>query len=236
MRRVLGVTVLFIAFTSQVMAQSLDTTASVVTIARALPNSIMLRWAPTTPLAWQMANKWGYKVERFTVLRNGEALDNPEYALLTPLPFKPRPLDNWEELVNSNDYAAVAAQAIYGETFEMDAGDPDIMQVYRKTQELELRFSFALFAADVSRAVASASALFYVDRTAKDNEEYLYRVSTHIPAESYRVKVGGVLISLADYAPLPAPLEFHARFGDKIVELPCHESHLFHIQCIENWL
>ncbi len=219
-RTLLIVVITALGYTAQSQLVQSDSLAGIAVLGRALPNSIMLRWAPTTPLAWQLANKWGYKVERFTVLRDGKVLDNPEYQILTPLPVKPYALNDWEELANSNKYGAIAAQAIYGETFEIsNLGDPDIMQVYRKTQELELRYSFALFAADISRAVASASGLFYIDRTVKENEEYVYRVSTLIPPTDYATTYGDVLLSTANYKELPAPLEFTGSFEDKLVTL-----------------
>ncbi len=129
-------------------------------------------------------------------------------------------MPNWENKIDQNDYAAIAAQAIYGETFELTQNyATDILQVINKTKELDQRFSFALFAADQSYKVAKMEGLAFTDTLAKSNEKYLYKIYANIPISIDEVDSGTVYIGMADYAPLPKPFEVSAQFGDGIIML-----------------
>jgi uncharacterized protein len=189
-------------------------------IARAKQDAIMLRWAPNTPGTWKLANKYGYIVERYTLLRDGVLLDNVEKEMIAGTPIKPIPLEDWEALADRDDYAAIAAQALYGEEFDIteDMGD-DMTKVVNQSNELETRFSFALFAADQSLETAEASGLMFVDKTAKKNEKYLYRVYTPIERQKVAIDTGFVYIGIADYKELPKPLDLKGDFMDRAVML-----------------
>lgn len=189
-------------------------------IGKALRDRIVLRWAPTSPVAWQLTNRYGYVLERYTIMRDGMILEQPEKILLSSQPIKPWPLEAWEPLTEENDYGAVAAQALYGETFEVTQGeDQDIMQMINKAREVESRFSFALFAADQSMKVAEASGLAFTDGAVKKNEKYLYRVYSPVPEEKLKLDTGFVYLGLQDYLKLPRPTGLEAQFGDKTVSL-----------------
>lgn len=94
-------------------------TSSVKVNARAQKDKILIRWAINTPSEWKKAHKKGFMVSRFTVLRNGKILPKPEKLLLTPKPLLPEPLDSWMDLAQKDNYAAIIAQSIYGENFEV---------------------------------------------------------------------------------------------------------------------
>jgi fibronectin type 3 domain-containing protein len=209
-------------------AQGQDTPAKpkpkVEVIARAQPDRILLRWAPTTPAGWQYANQYGYVVERYTVLKDS-LLTTPRKTVLTPS-LKPTPLPQWESAVKGNKYAAVAAQALYGETFQLSEQQGNsVTQIIHKSKELESRFSFALFAADQSLEVARLSGLFYEDKTARPDEKYLYRVYAQVPPTKMKMDTGFVYVGLADHQPLPKPLDLEARFADRVVELRWNRQH-----------
>ena len=107
---------------------------------------IRLRWAPDNSTVWQLANQYGYTVERITLMENGKLVRNPSRQVLAT-GLKPALLVDWEPF-SEDDYVAVAAQAIHGESFETDAGNTsEIARVINASRELENRFSFALYAA-----------------------------------------------------------------------------------------
>lgn len=149
---------------------------SIAVIVRSTPDSITLRWAPIDANTWLLANKTGYNIERYTLVRNGAVLNQPERLLLTPLPVKPSIEEVWEKLVAKDKYAAVAAQALMGENFELELTQADVMTIVNKFQENEQRHSFALFCADMSPAVARALGLWFTDRNIRKGEKYLYRI------------------------------------------------------------
>lgn len=201
-------------------AHAQDSIPKIEVLAKAGKNDIKLRWAPNSPVAWQRLNTYGFIVERSTIIRDGMLLSDVEKKVLTPLPIKPRPLNDWESIVDENDYAAVAAQAIYGETFELSENySNDIIQVIQKSKELEQRFSFALFSADQSFEVAELSALAFIDNTAKEGEKYSYKIKSAVPNDIEEIDFGTVYIGLEDYEPLPKIYDLQAVFGDKSVIL-----------------
>ncbi len=189
-------------------------------IASAAHGQIRLRWAPNSPVAWQLLNRYGYWLERFTLTRKGNTIENPQGRKLVSTPLRPAPLEHWEEPAEVNDFAAIAAQAIHGETFELSEGySSDIVQVINKSRELEQRFSFALFSADMSATVALRSGLSFTDNDARENERYVYRVYSAAPAGTLELDTGYVYIGLEDEVALPRPERPEAEFGDLSVML-----------------
>ncbi|MEO1049141.1 MAG: hypothetical protein AAFX87_00855 [Bacteroidota bacterium] len=192
----------------------------VAVIARPLQDSILLRWGATSPISWQLSNQYGYMIERVTILRNFKLLPTPEKRIITPSPIKPWPMAQWEALVDQDDHAGVAAQALFGETFEITENfGNDMMQVVNKARETEMRYSFAMFAADQSLTVSKASGLYYVDKNIKEGEKYLYRVYSLVPRETLPLDTGYVYVGTMDYAELPPPTDMNARLEAKRVEL-----------------
>jgi uncharacterized protein len=197
-------------------------------IARPLKDSILLRWAPNTSLLWEDGNKAGYVLERIVIMRDGKMLEVPERRILTPSPAKPLPLNNWENAVKNNKYAAIAGQALYGKTFEMDnKSAPNLYSVITKVQERDTRFSFALFSADQSPEVAKLSGLWYTDKNVRNNEKYLYRV--YVAGNSVKADTGFIYTSTAEFQPLPLPLDLKVNFGNRKVELSWNQLYFKHI-------
>lgn len=177
---------------------------------------IQLRWAVSTPMAWKQCNQYGVTVERYTVTRNGVMLDKPERVLLTPTPLKPHPLNDWEQLATQNNYAAVIAQALYGETFQLSGDDATgVSKFIALAQELEQRFMVSLYAADLCYPAAVLAGWGLDDATVEAGCQYLYRVVPAVPAEVMTITLGGAYIGLEDRKPLPQPQELTAVFGDK---------------------
>ncbi len=192
----------------------------VAILARANENAINVRWAPTSSLVWELANKYGYTLERYTIVKDTQRVAPKDYNLLTSPLLKPMAKETWEPLVDEDDNAAIVAQAIYGETFELtDSFDKDVFQVAQKTQERDQRFSFALFACDQSFAVAKLSGLGYTDEAVTKGEKYLYKVYANIPSSIVRVDTAFVFVGPEDVRPLPKIQDFKAVFGDRKVVL-----------------
>lgn len=186
-------------------------------IARPLKDSIILRWAPSNYETWDLGNKYGYNIVRLTILRDSLLLEKPEEKFLTTNALKPMVLSDWEPLVKSNRYAAIAAQAIFGETFKIEVGEGFIPEnVTLLAREQQQRFSFALYSADMSPVVACASGLWISDKEAHKNEKYLYRVILNLPDSiENKVDTGFVFTGISEYAPLPKPIELSVEVKDK---------------------
>lgn len=181
--------------------------------------AIYLRWAAVTPKAWKINNKYGFILERYTVIRNKQMLSVPEKLVLSPLPLTPRPLDEWETLAKKDNNAAVIAQALYGTDFDVNINEKGTAKIMAQSQELEQRFSFSLYAADNSFEGAMMAGWGFVDRNVKPDEKYLYRLKTAAPSKLLGPDSIGVFISPSEYEALPAVPEVIARFGNKGVLL-----------------
>ena len=189
----------------------------VAIIGKATFNKIKLRWAPSTPSVWFNANKYGYTLEKIVFMENGVLLDNPSKEIFS---IEPKPLIEWQELVDENDYAAIAAQAIYGESFDMDNqfSNPMIRTI-NQAKELENRYSFALYAADMSMKTAEWSGLYFEDEQVSNDYKYLYRLYNNSPNGSVDSDTVSILIGLDDFRELPAITNVQTEFRDRFVEI-----------------
>ncbi|MEW7278202.1 hypothetical protein ABW636_06370 [Aquimarina sp. 2201CG1-2-11] len=187
-------------------------------LARVQTGKVLLRWAPTSPSAWMKNNTYGYTIERYTIKKEGKLISPPSKKVLLESILKPDPIETWEKAVNENDYAAVLAQALYGESFlveEMQQGA--LAQIINTSKEIEQRFSFALFAADMDFEMAKKAALGYEDTSVVAGEEYLYRIKSLVPNDLLEVKMGSVVANTVDMEPLPKPIDLIAVPDDKSI-------------------
>ncbi len=185
-------------------------------------DQIALRWAVDQPLAWQKANKIGFRLKRYTLSRNGNLLSRAEEKDLGI--FLPVGENEWKKEIEKNDNAAIVAQSLFGESFEVEIGGQqgELQGIINKSQELEQRFAYALMAADLDFKVAQMAGWGYVDKDVKSNEKYVYTVSLatiNNPKIVALVEKGSALASIAEAENLPKPLDFMAIFKDKTVTL-----------------
>jgi len=230
MRRLSSILLILLCFTAALPlhAQHKDSARIAVT-ARARQHSILLRWGMTTSRAWKLGNQYGFQLTRYTVTRDGKLLSSPEVKVLNTQPLRPKPLNEWEKIVQQDQYAAIIAQALYGKDFEVGStGNKGIASIMAQSAEQEQRFSLSLYAADNSFEAAMMAGWGWEDKDARPNEKYLYRVISLTPKERLVIDSGGVFIGIQDYAPLPVPGDVGAVFGDKQVALSWDYSVLKH--------
>ena len=137
---------------------------------------IDLRWAPADYDTWQAGIKKGYVIERYTIMRGGEILSPDDIAKEHKVlggAFTPAPLEDWEPFAEEK-YAAIAAECIYGEDENVGVLSPKA--AYQTHQRQQQKFSFALYAADMSVNVAWLSGLSYTDKAISKDEKYLYKI------------------------------------------------------------
>lgn len=195
-------------------------TSGVKLLAKVKGKSILLRWAPTNSSAWLLGNKNGYKIDRYLITNKNQVVGKPTRIQLTPAPLKPRPKEQWEADAKRNDYSAIAAQAIYGSSFQVSMPQsPSMSEVVSRTQEQEQRFSFALFAADHSFQTAKLSALGFADSTVRKDERYLYRVYISNIDSKTKLDTGSFYLGLQDSVGLMPPMNLTAQFADRLVLL-----------------
>lgn len=188
---------------------------SIKVISKVAEGSVMLRWAPTTPSAWMKANKYGYIIERFTIKKNDILLTTPKKVILNKNPIMPKPLEDWRSAVENNDYAAIIAQALYGENFNVEGTQDGLTKIINKAQEADQRFSFALFAADMNFEAAALAGLAFVDTSIAANETYFYAIRTMIPPDILQLDYGRITVDSSKIEELPKPTDLAAVGKDK---------------------
>ncbi|MBL0739669.1 fibronectin type III domain-containing protein [Chryseolinea lacunae] len=212
-----GLVVLFVLLSRYSVAQNVAATPpmDIGVIARPSTDSIALRWAPVNVDTWLLANQYGYTVERFTLVRKGKLLQSHERKRLTSVPVKPLEEAAWEKFTN-NKYGMIAAQALYGETFQLDVANSNVMDIVNKAREDEQRFSIALFCADMSPTVAKAMGLYLNDRSIEREVKYLYRISVITPTDTI---TGSAFVDTAERYKLPSVKDLAAETSGKVVTL-----------------
>ncbi|MDR1783889.1 MAG: hypothetical protein LBR13_06495 [Dysgonamonadaceae bacterium] len=217
---------LFFAFAfTNAYTQQTDSTG-VLLQANPAKDRIRLRWLINNPIVWEKSLKSGFSIERYTIRRNGSVLPEREKKILTPSPISTAALEKWEILAKNNAYAAVIAQALYGEDFDVSGfGSGDIGAVFDKAELLKQRFAFALYAADMCFECACLAGWGYEDTDVLAGEYYLYRV---IPTGLYEkgdtIPYGYAYTSIDEHFELPRPIDVIADFGDKSVQVMWNTS------------
>jgi fibronectin type 3 domain-containing protein len=218
--RILGA-ILFLSIVFQVGAQS-----NIRLLAKPMQaDTILLRWAPADKETWDLGNRYGYVVERYTLLRDGQLLEDKEQRLLTPTPQKPAPIEKWESYENDR-FVNIAAECIFGEEEATPALSP--VMIYKKYQTGQNKFSFALYAADQSVLTAQLSGLYLADTEAKADEKYIYTVYIQAP-DSLPKDTAFAFTGISEYQPLPKPLDLTAHWEDKKVQLSWNIFYLNHL-------
>jgi len=195
-------------------------------LSRVQKDGILLRWAVTDAMAWKKLNKYGYLVERFTIARNNKTLSSPEKVVLADQ-IKPEPLASWETIIDNNENAAIIAQALYGEDFSV-TGTDNVQSIINLSEETEQRFTFALYTADKDFEIAKKAGLGFEDTSIKENEKYLYRISSNVPTKELDIVYGGVFIDPKEVELLPKPMDFIANFTDNSTMLSWNFNILAH--------
>lgn len=223
-------------FTPGGWAQEETPTHSLKAKALSEGNRILLRWAPANTKAWVEIKRYGVRIEKYTVMDQQGLVDNPlpEYPAGTAL--RPAPVEQWEKLALASNYAAVIAQAFYGEDFELTTiNTSDIGTVINQAQELEQRYATSVFMAEYDFEAAKLAAWAWEDRQANAGEKYLYRIIMN----KNKPEAGdttAVFIGTDEVHPLPEPLTPAALFGDKSVMLSWNyqllsaQYHSYHIE------
>ncbi|AZQ65173.1 hypothetical protein EI427_23455 [Flammeovirga pectinis] len=201
-----------------------ETTSEIKVIGKIHKDFLEIRWAPTTSISWQLLNKYGYKIERVTTFRDGKLLKKAEKKVLKEK-VTLSSQEQWGEVFKkdtSDVYLPIAAQALYGKSFNLDASgsmNNGLAQIVNQVKDREARFTYALFSADQSASVAKLSGLSFKDNTIVKGERYLYRVYSLVPDSIEMIKKGIVLLNTENYKPLPEPFRVNAKYTQGLVNV-----------------
>lgn len=201
----------------QQVVQENTPSAEIVMLSRVKKEGeILLRWGVTNQLAWRRLNKYGYELKRYTIVKDGTILPIPIEKDLGV--FKPKPLDDWITAIQVNDNAAIMAQSLYGEGFNVE-GEDSLSAIINLSEEQQQRFTWAFYVADQDFKVAQMAGLAYVDSDIVANEMYAYKMFSLVPKEEVIIQEGMVYTGLKDYEDLPIPLDLTVVFKNSLAML-----------------
>lgn len=185
-------------------------------IGKPTETAIKLRWAPNNYNQWRSYNEKGYTIQRLTITKAGKILQTSISKMLTIAAIKPKQLLDWETIAKNNKYAAIAAMALYGKSFTVDANNNLAAKLLNQHKEDEQRFTYCLFSCDQSFEVAQHAGLAYIDKEAANDETYLYRIIT---GAGVKADTALVFAGIPEYKPMPSIADISAIFGDKSVAI-----------------
>jgi hypothetical protein len=190
--------------------------AKIGLIARADKDSIVLRWAPSKPGAWRIANNLGFNIERIKIGKNGE-LDTSTKRRLNSVTIKPWTLDELKnKFKEREDFVGIAGQTMYGKNFTPPAFEQGkVNEMIYAAQELENRYGFAMLAADNDPRAAEVLGLRWVDKDVHPGETYAYRVYTASRDTTYRIDTGYCVVDVVPFVKPAPPDGLIAKGGDK---------------------
>lgn len=207
---------LFIFSKSMAQIDTLVVEPAVLGKGKVINNKIALKWNVNDPFFWKISLKSGYKVQRTTVLRDGQPINRDETVILKEV-LKPLPLEEWKPLVVKDSLVLVVAQAIYGEDFDTTKKEKSVNSMMILNNENQQRYAFSLMAAEQSYLATKAAGWGLEDETAKPNEKYVYTITLLglkkpiIPATIY--------IGLDEKNDSTPPVTPDAIFGNQTVML-----------------
>lgn len=198
--------------------------AALYLLADGRKDSVVLRWVPSSDVLWKMGNKYGYIVERFTVIRNGKVVPggNKQPKLLTPEPLRPWSQKAMNKLVETDEYAAVVEEALYSDEFNVKMKAESPSEIMAQVQQSQNRFGFALLVCDFSPVVARAAALRLTDKKPVTDEKYIYRVRIALPdslKNTITYKPGVTMLAPTEAFLRPSIRDLKAEFGNRAVTL-----------------
>ena len=174
--------------------------------------NVRLRWSPKNYLVWKTANKYGYTLQRYTFDRQ------MNLTLERTDDFRPLAIDEWEPIADTNDNAAVVAQAMFGDSFEMANEGSSILRMINIAQEQDMRFSFAMLIAAQDFDIACKMGLGTLQRIEPD-KRYLYRLFVNAPDSVLKCDTAGCILTSQDIPQLPNILDLAAVYINGRIEL-----------------
>jgi fibronectin type 3 domain-containing protein len=211
-RKITGLLVLVSIFNAALAQQK----ASVAILSKPKADGIWLRWAPSDPANWQLGNRYGYTIERFTLLPNGDMVPGSQMTI-TQSPLKPLTETEFDKIAETSDEAAVLQEILYGKDFNKNFSANDLGSVLSQKNELENRYGIALLMCDLSIDAAKAGALFFKDASAQKGSRYIYRIK--IATETVKLEPGVVMVNATAEKPMQELKDLKAQFGNKKVAL-----------------
>ena len=141
---------------------------------------ILIRWVPTNQQTFDLAKKYGYKIDRITLTQMFVPKDTTAFAVSYKLTKEPIfPLNqndkNWIKLLDENQGTALVYDALFktNNTTEKTKKEKDNAE--------NMRYGLVLLSCDLSFDLAKATGLFIEDNNIDNKTIYAYRIAIAAP-------------------------------------------------------
>jgi uncharacterized protein len=158
--------------------------SSIYSLAKVENGKVVIRWAPTSFIYWDIGSTYGYKIERIAFSKNpfleADQLSEEDYQFVE---VPESPLMPWTEEMfreniadDSNVYLGVAMEMLYG-----DMGNQGNLEKGTSLKDNLMdqgnRFAYTLLSADLNREAALSLGLRYEDQDVSNARYYYYRIT-----------------------------------------------------------
>ena len=182
----------------------------IVIHARSYADHIILRYVPTSPILFDQANRAGYIVERATFLP-GVAFEKLNY-----LPVKGSPVMRWndaqwrrvvaDEILRDSTAANLIVLAMAYSSPDSAGIGEDVLKAGLKSlkehkNNADLRYGFALVAANRSQIAAEGLAVSAMDSDVSPGQTYVYRIHINKPTANPLIEMAYVKVACGNFNP-----------------------------------
>ena len=179
-------------------------------------DTIRVRWAPMDRNLWRIANEQGYIIQRKVLNRDTSVVDFHTYPPIFPLPE-----NDWEALIEEDEFAGAAFHLLYEEDLTNYVGPIGAFEQERNETN---RFGFALFTADVSFDNALRMGLGFAD--VEFDQDYIYSYQVAVNNGNELVLSDPVYIDPLAPDQLPVISQLRGEFGDHTYSLLWERGYL----------
>lgn len=136
-------------------------------------DSVLLRWVPSSFANWQLAHTNGYRITRFGLEEylelSGQDLSGKGIVISENVKPLPKTDSTWNRLQRTIPAAGFVFSSLH---------TPEKLNPDPKKRELQqnITYGFCMKVCDDNPDIAKAAGLFFVDRTAKKGQKYIYRI------------------------------------------------------------
>lgn len=223
--KVVFVLLLFTSFNSS--AQKAASSDFIYIAADGKGEYMRLRWAPSSPLLWQLGNKYGYRISKYTVSKdisaNGE-VPKPQYV--SAVPVRPATPALMKTFAQRDSMIAVMEALIYDSSQVTTTGREAILN---RSSMLTQRFGYALLIADLDYSAAQAAGLAFTDKNIQKGGRYIYKIGINLPEDLQQdipYKEGTVFCVGAGQWKMPGIGKPDLEISDNYVTLHWNIEHL----------
>ena len=185
-------------------AQSRNNTDSAIAIeARSYADHIVLRYFATTPALFNRAIKEGYVIER-AEFKEGIPFEKQTYVPVKGSPFKRWNDEQWQKTFKESDKkdsntTKLAGFAMLLSDSNVKASNGNVLDGGLKSLKEErdnqdMRFAFALIAANRSKMAAEGLAIRVTDNDVVEGTTYVYRVHINGSKNSNKIEIAYVKV------------------------------------------